>query len=102
MARPLRIAYRHAFYQVTCRGNGRRSFYKDDQDRSLFLDKLKTSLEIYGVKLHAYVLMSNHLMLRRRRPICPNLCATLISPTFPRKREPSSRAEQPGCPPARA
>jgi len=60
MARPLRIAYPHAFYHVTCRGNERRAIYRDDQDRLLFLDKLKASLEIYGVKLHAYVLMGNH------------------------------------------
>src|SRR5713226_4044196 len=63
MARPLRINYAHGFYHVTCRGNESRNIFKDDQDRILFLGKLKTSLEIYSVNLHAYVLMSNHFHL---------------------------------------
>ena len=40
MVRPLRISYPHAFYHVTCRGNERKEIYKDDQDRTLFLEKL--------------------------------------------------------------
>ena len=68
MARPLRIQYRDAFYYVTCRGNDRRSIYRDDSDRELFLEKLKASLEIYGVALHAYVLMGNHFHLLVQTP----------------------------------
>ena len=60
MARPLRISYPHAYYHVTCRGNDRRAIFRDDRDRTLFLEKLRVSIEIYGVKLHAYVLMGNH------------------------------------------
>ena len=60
MARPLRISYPHAYYHVTCRGNDRRVIFRGDHDRTLFLEKLKVSIEIYGVTLHAYVLMSNH------------------------------------------
>src|SRR5437016_13111861 len=41
-------------------GNDGRAIIRDDHDRALFLEKLKVSIEIYGVKLHAYVLMSNH------------------------------------------
>ena len=63
MARPLRISYPNAFYHVTCRGNERRDIYRDDQDRFLFLEKLRMSLDIYGVRLHAYVLMKNHFHL---------------------------------------
>jgi putative transposase len=63
MARPLRINYPGAFYHVTCRGNERRNIFADDQDRSAFLDKLRTSVGIYEVKVHAYVLMSNHFHL---------------------------------------
>ena len=48
---------------VGCRGNDRREIYKDDIDWTVFLEKLQSSLEIYGVKLHAYVLMSNHFHL---------------------------------------
>jgi len=47
MARPLRIQYPHAYYHVTCRGNDRRSIYRDDRDRELFLERLRTSLERY-------------------------------------------------------
>src|SRR5919106_2501983 len=60
MARPLRINYPGAFYHVTCRGNERKHIFADDRDRSAFLDKLKTSVGIYQVRVHAYVLMSNH------------------------------------------
>lgn len=63
MARPLRISYPHAFYHVTCRGNERKAIFKDDQDRTVFLEKLQISLDIYGVRLHAYVLMNNHFHL---------------------------------------
>ena len=68
MARSLRIQYVDAYYHVTCRGNDRRSIYRDDSDRELFLEKLKASLEIYGVTLHAYVLMGNHFHLLVQTP----------------------------------
>ena len=68
MARPLRIAYPNAYYHVTCRGNDRRAIFKDDRDRKVFLEKLRTSLEVYRVKLHAYVLMSNHFHLLVETP----------------------------------
>jgi hypothetical protein len=53
MARPLRIFYPNAFYHVTCRGNERREIYRDDNDRSVFLEKLKISLGIYRVRFQA-------------------------------------------------
>ena len=82
MARPLRIQYRDAYYHVTCRGNDRRSIYRDDSDRELFLEKIKASLEIYGVALHAYLLMGNHFMCsyRPRKPTSPSSCGILILP----------------------
>jgi REP element-mobilizing transposase RayT len=60
MARPLRINYPGAFYHVTCRGNERKNIFADDRDRSMFLEKLKTSVGIYEARIHAYALMSNH------------------------------------------
>ncbi len=48
---------------MTCRGNERKTIFADDRDRSIFLDKVKTSNEIYQVRIHAYVLMSNHFHL---------------------------------------
>jgi putative transposase len=63
MARPLRISYPNAFYHVTCRGNDRRVIFRDDHDRTRFLEQLQSALEIFGVRTHAYVLMSNHFHL---------------------------------------
>ena len=63
MARPLRISYPNAFYHVTCRGNDRRVIFRDDHDRTRFLEQLRSALDIFGVRVHAYVLMSNHFHL---------------------------------------
>ena len=60
MARRPRVEYAGAFYYVTCRGNERKNIVADDTDRSMFLDKLKKSVGIYQVRVHAYGLMSNH------------------------------------------
>jgi REP element-mobilizing transposase RayT len=62
MARPLRILIPGGYYHVTCRGNERKAIFKDDADRSFFLEKLQGSLAIYQVMLHGYV-MSNHFHL---------------------------------------
>src|SRR5438094_843338 len=32
----------------------------DDHDRTCFLERLRSALEIFSVRVHAYVLMSNH------------------------------------------
>jgi putative transposase len=63
MARPLRIQYPGAFYHIICRGNKYRKIYRDDDDRSRFIQLLGESLEIYRVILYAYVLMENHFHL---------------------------------------
>ena len=68
MARPLRISYPNAFYHVTCRGNDRRAIFRDDHDRGRFLERLRSALEIFGVRVHAYVLMSNHFHLMVQTP----------------------------------
>ncbi|HXG52678.1 MAG TPA: transposase, partial [candidate division Zixibacteria bacterium] len=68
MARPLRILFADAYYHVTCRGNERRPIFRDDTDRATFVGKLKASSEIYGVGVHAYVLMPNHFHLIVQTP----------------------------------
>lgn len=68
MARPLRIQYEGAVYHVTCRGNERREIFKDDTDRTRFLQILLQSLANYSVKLYSYVLMSNHFHLLIETP----------------------------------
>jgi REP-associated tyrosine transposase len=63
MARPLRISYPNAFYHVTCRGNDRRVIFRDDGDRTCFLERLGSALDMFSVHVHAYVLMSNNFHL---------------------------------------
>jgi putative transposase len=69
MARPLRIQYPGAVYHVTCRGNERRDIFLGDDDRTIFLRFLAQSLNIYSVKLYAYVLMNNHFHLLVETPL---------------------------------
>jgi len=46
MARPIRIEFAGAWYHVTCRGNERRSIFKDDADRTKLLEYLAQSQEL--------------------------------------------------------
>ena len=69
MARPLRIQYPGAVYHVMCRGNDRRDIFESEDDREMFLRLLTRSLNIYSIKLHAYVLMSNHFHLLVETPL---------------------------------
>jgi REP element-mobilizing transposase RayT len=72
VARPLRIQFPGAWYHVTSRGNERRDIFSDDSDRGRFLDILGETAVIYGVEIHAYVLMTNHFHLVTHTPQ-PNL-----------------------------
>ncbi len=69
MARPLRILYPDAVYHVTCRGNEKQTIYRDDADRNRFLQLLNQSVNIYSIKLHSFVLMSNHFHLLIETPL---------------------------------
>ena len=68
MARPLRIQYPGAYYHVTCRGNERKDIFRVHDDRTVFLEKLAVSAQIYNVSVHAYVLMTNHFHLLLSTP----------------------------------
>lgn len=63
MARPIRIEYSGAWYHITSRGNERREIFKGDADRQKFFKILASSMALYNVHLHAYVLMNNHFHL---------------------------------------
>ena len=63
MARPLRIEYDGALYHVTSRGNEKKPIFKDDADRSVFLDTLHKVNKRYNWICHAYCLMNNHYHL---------------------------------------
>lgn len=60
MARPLRIEFPGALYHVISRGNERRYIVRDDTDRKKRLYWLQRTIETYGWRLHAFVLMTNH------------------------------------------
>ncbi len=68
MARPLRIEYDGALYHVTSRGNERKSIFKDDEDRVLFLGTLSKVNERYNWLCYAYCLMNNHYHLLIETP----------------------------------
>jgi putative transposase len=40
MSRPLRLEFAGALYHVTARGNAREDIFRDDGDRTMFLDLL--------------------------------------------------------------
>jgi REP element-mobilizing transposase RayT len=60
MARPLRIDVPGGWYHVTARGNERRAIFLDDRDRERFVGLVAELPVRFGVRVHAYVLMSNH------------------------------------------
>ena len=68
MARPIRIEYEHAFYHVVSRGHRRENIFRRDLDRKKFLEKLDQTVERYRLRIHAYVLMSNHYHLLIETP----------------------------------
>jgi putative transposase len=47
-------------HHVTSRGNERRPIVRDDADREKPRDWLRRTVETYGWRLHALVLMDNH------------------------------------------
>lgn len=63
MARPLRIEYEGAVYHVTSRGNERKSIFRDDEDREIFLNTLEKVNRRCNWLCHAYCLMDNHYHL---------------------------------------
>ena len=74
MARPLRIEFPGALYHVMSRGNERKPIVRDNTDREKRLDWLRRTVETYGWRLHAFVLMDNHEHLFVETPE-PNLSA---------------------------
>jgi len=68
MARPLRVEYDGAFYHVISRGHRRENIFRNDGDRNKFLNKLSIAAERLQLKIHAYVLMSNHYHLLIETP----------------------------------
>lgn len=68
MTRPLRIEYPGAWYHVMSRGNSGQDIFLSDKDRASFLEGLRESSEIHGVRVAAFVLMGNHFHLIVQTP----------------------------------
>jgi putative transposase len=62
MARPVRIEYPGAVYHVICRGNNRQAIFRDEQDRSKYLEKLSHYCRDKSVDLFPYCLLTNHAL----------------------------------------
>jgi putative transposase len=63
MARMPRIICPGLPHHVIQRGNNRSAIFFDDSDYHAYLSWLGEALMKYGCKLHAYVLMTNHVHL---------------------------------------
>lgn len=63
MARALRIEYEGAYYHITSRGNEKRKIYFTKTDYLKFLEYIEQAKEKYAVRIHSYVLMTNHYHL---------------------------------------
>ena len=68
MARPLRINVADGWYHITNRGIDRHRIFDDDRDYKHFLDLLSAMSARFVVRVHAYVLMSNHYHLLIQTP----------------------------------
>ena len=63
MPRTARKTSRSNIYHVMLRGINRQDIFEDDEDRLQFMSILFRCKEISGFRLHAFVLMSNHIHL---------------------------------------
>lgn len=68
MARPLRIEYPNAWYHVMNRGRHGEDIFADQKDYDAFLAILQESSGMFGVRIVAYCLMSNHYHLLLQTP----------------------------------
>lgn len=72
MARKLRLEYPGAIYHVINRGNYRRDVFETVGAAQSFVQTLEEAVALYGWRLQAYALMSNHFHLVVETPK-PNL-----------------------------
>lgn len=68
MSRPLRIQYENAVYHVMNRGLGRQRIFLFDDDYGMFIEALKETSLLFGIRVIAYALMPNHYHLLIQTP----------------------------------
>jgi putative transposase len=66
MARLACIVVANIPYHVTQRGNARQFLLAEDAERLVYLHLLRKYIEVYGLSLLGYCLMSNHVHLETR------------------------------------
>ncbi len=64
MSRPLRIEYPGAWYLIMNRGRRYEAIFEDKSDYSVFLELLRKIIEIFHIKVSAFCLMQNHLLIQ--------------------------------------
>ena len=63
MGRPKRIQFAGACYLIVLQGNNRQDLFLSNQDRRQFLTMMKSHKERHGLKVYAYSLMGNSVLL---------------------------------------
>lgn len=69
MARPLRLEYPGAWHHVMNRGANLLPIFTDSADRKLFFKTLEEAVHQWGIRVHAYSLMTNHYHLLLETPL---------------------------------
>lgn len=69
MARALRIEVADGWHHVTARGNERRAIFRDEADRTRFLELVASTVERHAIVVVAYVLMDNHYHIVLQPPL---------------------------------
>lgn len=68
MTRPLRVDIADGWYHAMSRGFERGVVFGEHRDREHFLELIEELVTRYGVKVHAYVLLTNHYHLLLQTP----------------------------------
>lgn len=68
MSRPLRIEFPGAWYHVMNRGRRRENIFSTPEDYQTFIKVLQEAADLWGLKIAAYCLMSNHYHLLVQTP----------------------------------
>jgi len=66
LARRLRIEYPGALYHVIQRGNNKENVFECSEDKYYLIEYFRKAVELDGIELFAYVIMSNHYHLALR------------------------------------
>ena len=68
MARTFRSQFDGAIYHLTVRCNNRQPLFREDKDRERYLELLHRYRDLFGYRLYAYILLTNHLQLLLETP----------------------------------